>query len=98
LPSGPDGKPCYLSADDQGGYVSRLADHIEAYQLGMASQLLEHAGRVLDDETEDLEELNLLAAQLTSALRDVLRAATRFCLFGQRRVQMRMPARWSAAW
>jgi hypothetical protein len=23
---------------------------------------------------------------------------TRFCLFGQRRVQMRMPARWSAAW
>ena len=30
----------------------------------------------------------------------VLRAAKtpRFCLFGQRRVQMRMPARWSAAW
>lgn len=24
--------------------------------------------------------------------------APRFCLFGQRRVQMRMPARWSAAW
>ncbi|POX44657.1 hypothetical protein C3488_32095 [Streptomyces sp. Ru72] len=26
--AGPDGKPCYLSTDDQGGYVSRLADHI----------------------------------------------------------------------
>jgi hypothetical protein len=74
--AGPDGKPCYLSTDDKGGYVSRLADHIEAFQLGMASQLLEHARQVLDDETEDLEELHLLASQLTSALRDVLRVAT----------------------
>ncbi|MFI0141991.1 hypothetical protein [Streptomyces luteogriseus] len=74
--AGQDGKPCYLSTDDQGGYVSRLADHIEAYQLGMASQLLERARQVLDDETDDLEELHLLAAQLTSALRDVLRVAT----------------------
>ncbi|MEV7755971.1 DUF6087 family protein [Streptomyces griseofuscus] len=24
--------------------------------------------------------------------------SARFCLFGQRRVQMRMPARWRAAW
>ncbi|MEU6905518.1 hypothetical protein ABZ935_09245 [Streptomyces coeruleorubidus] len=74
--AGPDGKPCYLSTDDQGGYVSRLADHIEAFQLGMAFQLLEHSDQVLDDETEDPEELSLLAAQLTSALRDVLRVAT----------------------
>ena len=74
--AGPDGKPCYLSADDQGGYVSRLADHIEAFQLGLASQLLEHSHQVLDDDTEDPEELNHLAAQLTSALRDVLRVAT----------------------
>jgi hypothetical protein len=42
----------------------------------LASQLLEHSRQVLDDETEDPEELNLLAAQLTSALRDVLRVAT----------------------
>lgn len=73
---GPDGKPCYLSTGDQGGYVSRLADHIEAYQLGMASQLLEHARQVLDNDADDLEELHLLTAQLTSALRDVLRVAT----------------------
>jgi hypothetical protein len=65
-----------LSTDDQDGYVSRLADHIEACQLGMASQLLEHSRQALDEETEDLEELNLLAAQLSSALRDVLRVAT----------------------
>jgi hypothetical protein len=74
--AGPDGKPCYLSTGDQGGYVSRLADHIEAFQLGMASQLLEHARQVLDDDTEDLEELHLLTGQLASALRDVLRVAT----------------------
>ncbi|MFF3329474.1 hypothetical protein ACFYWX_07900 [Streptomyces sp. NPDC002888] len=74
--TGPDGKPCYLSTDDQGGYVSRLADHIEAFQLGMASRLLEHARQAFDDKTEDLEELHLLTAQLTSALRDVVRIAT----------------------
>ncbi|GAA2420728.1 hypothetical protein GCM10010421_02590 [Streptomyces glaucus] len=72
---GPDGKPCYLSTDDQGGCVSRLADHIEAFQLGTASRLLEHARRILDNNTKDLKGLHLLAAQLTSALRDVLRAA-----------------------
>ncbi|NEE21586.1 hypothetical protein G3M58_85880 [Streptomyces sp. SID7499] len=74
--AGPDGKPCYLSTDGQGGYVSRLADHIEAFQLGMASQLLEHARQLLDDEVDDPEGLHLLATQLTSALRDVLRVAT----------------------
>ncbi|MFI8833297.1 hypothetical protein ACIGPN_20025 [Streptomyces afghaniensis] len=74
--AGPDGKPCYLSPGDHGGYVSRLADHIEAFQLGMASQLIEHARQVLDDDTEDLEELHLLTGQLASALRDVLRVAT----------------------
>ncbi|MFD7437205.1 hypothetical protein [Streptomyces sp. NPDC059861] len=73
--SGPDGKPCYLSTDDHGGYVSRLADHIEAFQLGMAAQLVEHARQVLDDETDGLEELHLLATKLTSTLRDVLRVA-----------------------
>jgi hypothetical protein len=51
--------------------MSRLADHIEAYQLGMASQLLEHPHQVLDDDTEELEELHLLTTQLTCALRDV---------------------------
>jgi hypothetical protein len=32
--SGPEGKPCYLSTDDQNGYMSRLADNIESVQLG----------------------------------------------------------------
>lgn len=71
--TGPEGKPCYLDTDDREGYMSRLADHIESVQLGMAAELL---GQELDDETEDLEKLKLVAGQLAGALRDVLRVAT----------------------
>ena len=70
--AGPGGKPCYLNTDDPEGFMSRLADHIESIQLGMASELLERAARVLDGETANGEELSLLAAQLAGALRDVL--------------------------
>ncbi|WP_328377410.1 hypothetical protein OHB13_14815 [Streptomyces sp. NBC_00440] len=74
--SGPEGKPCYLSTDDADGYLSRLADNTEAVQLGLADELLEHAPEVLGDGTAEPEELRLLAASLTGALRDVLRVAT----------------------
>ncbi|MER7836456.1 hypothetical protein ABTY98_11200 [Streptomyces sp. NPDC096040] len=74
--AGPEGKPCYRNTDDPEGFMSRLADHIESIQLGMASGLLKQAARVLDDETVNGEELRLLAAQLAGALRDVLRVAT----------------------
>ncbi|MFF4310938.1 hypothetical protein [Streptomyces sp. NPDC001507] len=73
---GPEGKPCYLNTDGPEGFMSRLADHIESIQVGMASELLEHATSALDDETANGEELRLLAAQLAGALRDVLRVAT----------------------
>ncbi|WP_327296199.1 hypothetical protein [Streptomyces sp. NBC_01197] len=73
--SGPEGKPCYLSADDGDSYLSRLADSTEAVQLGLADELLEHAPEVLGDGSAELEELRLLAASLAGALRDVLRVA-----------------------
>ncbi|MCX4907630.1 hypothetical protein [Streptomyces sp. NBC_00878] len=73
---GPDGKPCYLSTDDSDGHMSRLADNIEAVQLGMAAELLKQAQELLDDGDTEAEELRLLAAQLTGALRDALRVAT----------------------
>jgi hypothetical protein len=73
---GSEGNPCYLDTDDQSSFMSRLADHIEAEQIGMASELLEQALPVLDAETADSERLSLLAAQLAAALRDVLRVAT----------------------
>src|SRR5690606_1671678 len=42
----PDGRPCYLSTDGR-GYLSTLADSIEAVQLGMGEELLEHAREAL---------------------------------------------------
>jgi hypothetical protein len=74
--SGPEGKPCYLSTDDNGGYMSRLADNIEAVQLGTAAELLEHASDTLVDQEAGPEDLRRLAQELTGALRDALRVAT----------------------
>ncbi|MFB7459677.1 hypothetical protein [Streptomyces sp. NPDC056188] len=73
--TGPEGKPCYLSTDDRGGYMSRLADNIEAVQLGSATDLLEQALEVLGDQDTNPAEVQRLAEELTGALRDVLRVA-----------------------
>ncbi|MFI9149757.1 hypothetical protein [Streptomyces sp. NPDC053367] len=74
--SGPEGKPCYLSTDDRDGFMSRLADNIEAVQLGAAAELLEHASETLDDQDTGPEDLRRLAKELTGALGAVLRVAT----------------------
>lgn len=74
--SGAEGKPCYLSTDDSDGHMSRLADNIEAVQLGMAAELLEQALEVLGDEDAELEALRLLVRDLTGSLREALRVAT----------------------
>ncbi|MFJ1928048.1 hypothetical protein [Streptomyces sp. NPDC088131] len=73
--SGPENKPCYLSTDDSGGYISRLADNIEAIQLGAAAELLEEVSGTFDDQDTDLNSLRCLVRDLTSSLRDVLRVA-----------------------
>ncbi|MFI9373836.1 hypothetical protein [Streptomyces parvulus] len=74
--SGPEGKPCYLSTDDRGGYMSRLADNVEAIQLGTAAELLEEASETLSDRDVTLDEMRRMAKELSGALRDVLRVAT----------------------
>ncbi|WP_432099793.1 hypothetical protein [Streptomyces sp. WAC 04229] len=73
--SGTDGKPCYLSTDDSGGYMSRLADNIEAVQLGMAADLGEQVSAVLGDRGAGPEDVRRMVTELTGALRDVLRVA-----------------------
>ncbi|MFJ9057191.1 hypothetical protein [Streptomyces sp. NPDC102409] len=73
--SGPEGKPCYLSTDDPGGFMSGLADSIEAVQLGTAAELLEMASESLADEEAEPIELRRLGHALTGALKDVLRVA-----------------------
>ncbi|MGW4727948.1 hypothetical protein ACWEQC_01875 [Streptomyces shenzhenensis] len=73
--SGREGKPCYLSTDEGSGHMSRLADNIEAVQLGMATELLDQASETLGDEDSAPEDVRLLADKLTGSLRDVLRVA-----------------------
>lgn len=71
-----DGDPCYLVTDDTGtGRVSRLADDIEAVQLGMADDLLGHAVDLLGDRKATAPQLRYLAACLAEALHDVHRIA-----------------------
>lgn len=74
--TGPDGKPCFLSTDDNGGHMSRLADNMESVQLGMATELLGQAVEILAEADTDPNDLRLLTKDLTGALRDTLRVAT----------------------
>ncbi|MEV0745807.1 hypothetical protein AB0I75_11430 [Streptomyces sp. NPDC050273] len=73
--SGPGDKPCYLSTDDPDGYMSRLADNVEAAQLDTAAQLLEGVSEILDAEDVDPVELRRLSHALNGALKDVFRVA-----------------------
>ncbi|MEG3628643.1 hypothetical protein [Streptomyces poriticola] len=70
----PGGKPCYLSGDGT-GYLSRLADSMEATQLGLAEELLQEAKHALEKRQWTPGELHLLAVQLTEALGSVHRIA-----------------------
>ncbi|MEU8782228.1 hypothetical protein [Streptomyces sp. NPDC048637] len=70
----PDGKACLLVSDGE-GYVSRVADSMEAVQLDMAAGLLGHAAGMLDERSVTVVELRYLCCQLVAALRDVCRVA-----------------------
>ncbi|MFE9254110.1 hypothetical protein [Streptomyces sp. NPDC006879] len=72
---GPEGKPCFLSADSENGCLSRLADSTEVIQLAVSAELVAHASEVLAAGDAEAEELRLLVTDLTGALRDVLRVA-----------------------
>ncbi|WP_413085081.1 hypothetical protein [Streptomyces caniferus] len=73
--TGQDGKPCYLLTDRDDSPLSVHADQVEALQLRMGAGLLEHARVLIDDPAVDSRQLRFLSAQLTAALRDVLRVA-----------------------
>lgn len=74
---GPDGKRCYLSTDDRGGYLSRLADDMEEVQLDTGEELLEHAAELLSGRPAEatVDELRFSVHRLCEALRDALRIA-----------------------
>ncbi|MFD5555019.1 hypothetical protein ACFWIA_14435 [Streptomyces sp. NPDC127068] len=73
--SSPEGKPCYLATADEDGYLSRLADGVEATQLRMAEDLLGHAHAMLDEPKLTVPELRFTVARLAEALSDTLRVA-----------------------
>ncbi|QFQ98259.1 hypothetical protein F9278_20975 [Streptomyces phaeolivaceus] len=71
--TGAGGKPCYLVTDERGGLVSRLADTTESIQLGMGTELLNHARELLPNTPHG--ELRFIAERLADALGDALRVA-----------------------
>ncbi|AIA04204.1 hypothetical protein SAZ_19735 [Streptomyces noursei ZPM] len=70
----PEGKTCFLLGDGK-GFVSRMADRVEAVQLEMADGLVAHADGMLGEARLSEGELRFLARNLTRALRDVRRVA-----------------------
>ncbi|MES4901155.1 MULTISPECIES: hypothetical protein [unclassified Streptomyces] len=73
--SGTDGKPCYLATDGGNSPLSHRADEIEALQMSMGRELLDHARALLGDRKASAGELRFLADRLCEALREVLRVA-----------------------
>ncbi|MEV7530333.1 hypothetical protein [Streptomyces hydrogenans] len=73
--SGPDGKPCFLSTDDDSSRLSRLADTLETTYLNQAAEVLDHAVELLSLPETDPVTLRATSAGLTKALGQVLRVA-----------------------
>ncbi|MER5739794.1 hypothetical protein ABT117_29555 [Streptomyces sp. NPDC002262] len=73
--SGPDGKPCFLSTDDDSSRLSRLADTLETIHLDQAVEVLNHAIELLSLPEPDPMALRATSADLTEALGQVLRVA-----------------------
>ncbi|WP_406493904.1 hypothetical protein OHB06_24655 [Streptomyces sp. NBC_01604] len=71
----PDGKPCYLVTDSRGGYLSRLADDLEATQLATGADVLGLARAVLDDPASPYTEVRYAGLRLAECLTDALRVA-----------------------
>ncbi|MFK0281761.1 hypothetical protein ACIQVL_15000 [Streptomyces sp. NPDC090499] len=71
----PEGKPCYLVTDNNGGYLSRLADGMEATQLATGTDVLTYARQVLGDPMSPYTEVRYAGIRLAECLIDTLRIA-----------------------
>ncbi|MFG3017928.1 hypothetical protein ACGFZQ_05150 [Streptomyces sp. NPDC048254] len=71
----PEGKPCYLVTDNNGGYLSRLADDLETAQLATGIDVLGRARQVLDDPMSPYTEVRYAGIRLAECLTDALRVA-----------------------
>ncbi|WP_255954593.1 hypothetical protein [Streptomyces odontomachi] len=66
------GTPCYLSTDDNTGYLSRLADEVEDSQTEAAHEVLGAAKAVLGDKRSGYREMRFALARATESLGDIL--------------------------
>ncbi|WP_414168040.1 hypothetical protein ACMATS_13810 [Streptoverticillium reticulum] len=66
-----DGRPCYL-ATDGAGWLSALADDMEAVQLAVGAELLGHVNATMGAPKLSDGELRYLVARLYEALGDAL--------------------------
>jgi hypothetical protein len=64
-----------LSTDDEGGFLSRLADDFEAAQLAMGADLVKEASMVLGNPMSTYAEVRYAALRLMECLTDALRIA-----------------------
>jgi hypothetical protein len=71
----PGGKPCYLSTDEPGGLLSRIADEVEEAQLASGVDVLVGASAVLDDAKAGEHAIRFALRRTTESLRDALRVA-----------------------
>ncbi|MEV0638461.1 hypothetical protein AB0I77_26675 [Streptomyces sp. NPDC050619] len=70
-----EGKSCFLVPGGSGGYLSRLADDMEAVQLATAAEVVGRAREVLDDPMSPYAEVRYAGFRLAECLNDVLRVA-----------------------
>ena len=71
----PEGKPCYLSTDDDHSSLSLLADSVEVAQLDSAERALSGARAVLADADAGEHAVRGALARAVDALTDVIRIA-----------------------
>ncbi|MEV0642287.1 hypothetical protein AB0I77_46710 [Streptomyces sp. NPDC050619] len=71
----PEGKPCYLSADDPHSRLSLLADDVEAAQLESGEQVLAGARAVLGDPKAGERAVRFALTRAAESLEEVLRVA-----------------------
>jgi hypothetical protein len=71
----PEGKPCYLVPDEEGGHLSRLADQMEEELLTTGTDVLGLAREVLDDPASPYTEVRYAGIRLAECLTDALRVA-----------------------
>ncbi|MDH6628414.1 hypothetical protein M2271_006247 [Streptomyces sp. LBL] len=71
----PDGRPCYLSTDNDHSRLSQLADDLEAAQLDSGEQVLAGVRDVLADPRAGERAVRFALTRAAECLADLLRIA-----------------------